>query len=295
MRRADRKPESGYAGNLARILAEQGRNEEAEKAFRLAIADEPENVEWYAGLAQVLLKLDRQEEAIPPLVEATNLDQRRGDLYNELGMIEMHPLHAEEAFRSAIRADPENPIYRANLAVCLIDQWRLDDAEDCLIEAIRIDPADLSYPTDLGHLLIDMGRIAEAEGMFRRTLWSVNHNAIIDGPAWELYNEARFQEADEQFARRKQTTDDDHLAWCYRGMGTALLAMGQDREAIVAFRGAISIRPQEPQFHTELANALRVGGRERLAIRALQRAEELKRRQRKGRRPTTRRPVTLGR
>ena len=294
MPRADRKTDSGYAGSLARILARQDRHEEAEKAYRLAIADQPERVEWYVGLAEALLAQKRHEAAVPPLVEATTLDPSRADLFNQLGLIEMHPLHAEDAFRAAIEAAPQNPIYHANLAVCLIDQWRLEDAEECLVEAIRIDPRDLSYPTDLGHLLMDMGRMAEAEGMFRRTLWSVNHNAIIDGPAWELYNDGRFDAADDLFDRRQRTSDDDYLAWSYRGMGTALLAMGQDREAVVAFRGAISIRPDEPTFHSELASALSVTGRGRMALRALQRAEGLRSAQKTGKMPPSRRPVTLG-
>lgn len=71
--------------------------------------------------------------------------------------------------------------------------------------------------------------------------------------------------------------------------------MGQDRETIVAFRGAISIRPEEPAFHTELANALRVGRRDRLAVRALQRADELRTRQKREKLKPSRRPVTLGR
>jgi tetratricopeptide (TPR) repeat protein len=282
----------GYAGELAAILAAQGRPEEAEKAFRLAIADEPAKVEWHAGLAEALIAQARQEEAVPALIDATALDPSRADLFNELGLIEVHPAKAEEAFRAAIAADPACAIYQANLAVCLIDQWRLDEAEACFHEAIRLQPSDLSYSIDLGHLLIDMGRFADAELLFRRTLWSVPQTALLDGPAWTAYGAGRFDDADALFGKRACSEQDDRLAWGYRGRGIALLAMGQDREAIVSLRAAVSLAPREPTFHQELGEALRAGGRESAASVALARARELRAAALKAR-PPTRRPITL--
>lgn len=281
----------GVAGKLARILTETGRLEDAEKAFRLAIAEDPASAEWHAGLATTLIAQGRKEEAIPPLIEATDLDPSRADLFNELGLLELHPARAEEAFRAAIAADATMAVYWANLAVCLIDQWRLDEAHSCFEEAIRLEPGDLSYSVDLGHLYIDMGRFSDAELWFRRTLWEITHSTILDGPAWSAYGAGRYDDADVLFARRRGSPDDDQIAWAYRGRGVALLAMGQDREAIVSLRGAISIAPREPTFHQELGEALRVSGREPPARRALARAEQLRTAQH--RKPPTRRPVTL--
>ncbi|MCG8422139.1 MAG: tetratricopeptide repeat protein [Proteobacteria bacterium] len=267
--------QESYAGQLARQLVAQQRYAEAADAFRLATSDDPHCPEWWLGLAHCLILQGTHRGAVRALVAATDLDPGNAEAYNELGCLEKHPRLSEEAFRAAIAADPVNALYCANLAVSLFMQWRFDEAEASFRKAMWLDPDNLCYAIDLGHMLMELGRFSVAKSIFRRAARSCRHDAILVGRAWQLYQEQRYDEADETFARRMQTDCDEDIAWAYQGFGLALRKLGENSPAIIAFRAAVSLCPESAVFHRNLADALSAANRKGPATAAYERARQL--------------------
>ena len=84
------------------LWAEQGKNlERAEKMIRKALKAEPDNPAYLDSLGWVLFKLDRIEEAIPPLEQATQ-NSFGGDatLWDHLGDVLLKAMQTEKAIEA---------------------------------------------------------------------------------------------------------------------------------------------------------------------------------------------------
>jgi Flp pilus assembly protein TadD len=77
---------------------------------------------------------------------------------------------AIDAFRSAVRLNPNDPIVHRELASALAADGRVDDAFAELAAALLIDPADASVLAAIGQLFLDSGRYADAVEPLTRTL-----------------------------------------------------------------------------------------------------------------------------
>ena len=126
-------------GNLGIVLVRQGRLDEAEAAFRRALAAAPHDRIVVNNLAGLYMKQQRFDEA----------DRLLDDL---------------------LRKDPDYALGWSNLAVCRQKSGRLADALDCYDRALRIEPADQRTLANRGFLLLDLRRPADAERDFRSAL-----------------------------------------------------------------------------------------------------------------------------
>ena len=270
-----RDPPDLYAGQLARTLMAQERYGDAADAFRLATSEDPRNLDWWFGLAECLLRQERRTEAIQALVAATAVHPDAATIHNQIGCLEKHPRLAEEAFAAAVDADPECALYRANLAVSQFRQWRFDEAEAAMRKAIRLQPGALGYTIDLGHMLMALERYSGARSIFRRAATSRRHDAMLVGRAWQLYEQQRFDRARALFSHRARTPFDQELAWAYQGFGLALRKLGENRPAIIAFRAAVSLHPEQVVFHRNLGDALSTVNRPEQAAAAYEQARQL--------------------
>lgn len=264
-----------YAGQLARTLMAQMRYDEAADAFRLASSEDPRNLDWWFGLADCLLRQEKHTEAIQALVAATEAHPDIAAIHNKIGCLEKHPRLAEDAFAAAVGVDPECALYRANLAVSQFRQWRFDEAEAAMRKAIRLQPGELRYAIDLGHMLMTLERYSGARSIFRRAATSQRHDAMLAGRAWKLYEQQRFDKARALFSHRSRTPHDKELAWAYQGFGLALRKLGENRPAIIAFRAAVSLHPDQAIFHRNLGDALSIANRPQQAGAAFEQARQL--------------------
>ncbi len=106
-------------GWRARLLTWMGRLPEAEAEYRKALSEAPNDTDLLEGLAAVLSRQQRFEEALPLLNRAIILDTRRSDLLLAHGRV-LRALgrrrEAREDFAAAIHLDPSNHEGRVGLA-----------------------------------------------------------------------------------------------------------------------------------------------------------------------------------
>jgi tetratricopeptide (TPR) repeat protein len=129
------------AANLA-----AGRYSEAETAFRdLTVAGDPLSTS-YVGLAQVLLRTGRADEAASELAAAEQrlgpqflISYFRGLALNRAGK----PVEAMSAFQQALRLDPSSAEAHLELGKTALALGRLSDATTELKETLRLSPGNV--------------------------------------------------------------------------------------------------------------------------------------------------------
>ncbi|MFN4310986.1 MAG: tetratricopeptide repeat protein [Ferrovibrio sp.] len=133
--------------DYASVLTAQQRHDEAEAAYRAALARSP-----YAKAANNL-----------------------ASLYHGLGKM----AEAEQGYRHALELKPNYPHAEFNLANLLHEQGRLAEAEDAYRRAIARDPGFTEAMNNLGLLLGETGRSEEAIALLRLALHQEPQHAAI--------------------------------------------------------------------------------------------------------------------
>ena len=154
---------------MGRILREQGKTREAEKAFEAgldAVGEEEseapleeENLEarLLYDLADLLEKEGRHDEAREVLEEDTEtLDADGLSLLAEL-LLPVDAKAAEEAWRKALNLDPEHPDALVGLAEMMIARDRMEEGIVLLEMALAADPEDAETIRKLNDLYPKIG------------------------------------------------------------------------------------------------------------------------------------------
>lgn len=106
-------------GNLGQVLADQGRLEDAEAAYRQAVSMQPESAKVYVDLGRCLLSQDRTEAAREAFEQALALDPLNRDARKGLADFHQRAAKPEEAaavYAELLKLAPEDPIAQHMLA-----------------------------------------------------------------------------------------------------------------------------------------------------------------------------------
>ena len=165
--RADVSNHPGSAdalNNLAAILGENDRVEEAAALLPQITAMQPNFAEAHANLGQVLQRLGRLEEAVAACSRALELrpdyPEALTNLGNALRLLNRLP-EAEAALRRALAQRPTDVGCYNNLAITLQAQDRPYEALGVLDLAAALDPSDPETHHHRAMLLLRLGRFAE--------------------------------------------------------------------------------------------------------------------------------------
>ncbi|MBP6964628.1 MAG: tetratricopeptide repeat protein [Armatimonadetes bacterium] len=218
-------PESWLAhNNLATLLNEDGRSEEAlayaEKALRL----DPNQPEGQDTMGCTLLNLGRGDEALPYFRKAIELNPAWVQAYFDYGVALQRLGRLEEAieqYGKAVNFRPDYAEAELNLGVVLMDRGRFDEALPHLENVIGMRPDWPDARNNYGFALSRLDRIDEAIEQYK--------SAIELRPD---YAKARLN------------------------LGVALISIGRFDEAITHLREALSIEPDFVGPHSYLAVAL---------------------------------------
>ena len=131
------------AFNLAQILANAGRNEEAETAYRTYLERSPDNVTALSNLAVVLMGMDRNDEAAEiyqGLLARTDLDAR--DYYvTGIGLYNAENYSmAAQAFGRSYELIPESRDALYNYAQALYLAGEMDELYPAAVSLVEMDP-----------------------------------------------------------------------------------------------------------------------------------------------------------
>lgn len=158
------KPEPYF--HLAEMQRKLGRPTDAEKNYRRAIEMDPQNIQAYNNLGNLLADAGRPEGAIDLFKKAMELDGGySADSHNNLGLayIDMQrQQEAEQAFRDAAEANPLFAEARVNLGTLLFQQGEHAAAAREFQRALAIDPGALKARNNLAFAMLALGRTEEA-------------------------------------------------------------------------------------------------------------------------------------
>jgi Flp pilus assembly protein TadD len=130
-RGANRPPTAQTLFGLARLLAAQGRDDEAEPILRRILDEHPRFVPAYSELAELHLRHQRIGDAIGILQSGLNIAPKSPMLLNNLGLCWLLREDHERAlhyFTLAAAQEPNNARFRSNMATALGKQGRYDEA-----------------------------------------------------------------------------------------------------------------------------------------------------------------------
>jgi tetratricopeptide (TPR) repeat protein len=212
--RLDPLDETTYT-SLGQSLARQGKLSEALAALRRALEIGPQYAKAHRMLGTVFAMMGETDQAIDALRQAAELDPRDPRTHYNLANALSEKGLAEEAiehYEAALRLRPQFPDALVNLGIELQGKGLYDEAAAKLEEALRLDPAHKLARVYLGYDLIRRGRVETAVNMFREGV------------------RLRPDDADSHF----------HL-------GQALVQANQPESALREFDRTLRLRPDHPQ------------------------------------------------
>jgi tetratricopeptide (TPR) repeat protein len=152
-----------YQSELARLLAGQGRLQDAYVTMTVALGIRPESAEALQSLGEICLKLSRHEEALEHFrlacqlePESTGARLRIGSVYLRMGRIE----EAEQLFRRDIERNPDLAAPYSSLAEALRRRGMFEEAIEACNRAIALKEDDAEAHVIKSQAELAMGDLA---------------------------------------------------------------------------------------------------------------------------------------
>jgi|SRR5579871_5290247 len=153
--------------------AEQGDFAAAAELYRLALDREPRDVGSLVGLGLALCHLGQFREAVEHLESATREAPSLAEAHNCLGYA-LRGLgrftYSESAIQRALQIDPDNAVYRKNLAQTLMRLSKVDRARGCYELLLQGTPGDVESILGLAEAARLEGRFEEAELLLKKAI-----------------------------------------------------------------------------------------------------------------------------
>lgn len=158
---------------LGKLLSmEKGREIEAEKVLREAMAKDSSHVQSRTELGKLLARQrNREKEAEDILRYVIRIKPKDIQSRTELGKLlskqRGREKEAEDVLREVIKIDPRNIMVRTELGILLNKEGREKEAEDVLLKAMEIEPKHIQSRTVLAGLYEKQGRWKEAVKLYQ--------------------------------------------------------------------------------------------------------------------------------
>jgi tetratricopeptide (TPR) repeat protein len=192
-------PNPIYLWSLGTALRQQGRPEEALKAFDKAAQLRPDDARSWTNLGDVLIDVQRPADALLSFQRALQLNPRYWDAANKRGHLCFRLERFEEAFAHFDLCDQLQPNHSLTLHMRALSLRGLKRYEECLADnrrAYALDPADADTCNNIGDALQSLHSYEEAVGWFDKALeLRPNFIAALDNKAVSLVQLHRFDEA----------------------------------------------------------------------------------------------------
>ncbi len=186
------------------ILLHQRRPELAEPELRLAVADDPNDGDAHAILADCLCDCKRLAEATEEARQAILLapDWPRAHAVMSRAMFERNCFNeAKAAIEEAIRLDPNNPYQFARLAMIRYAKRDWAGALEAAQAGLQVDPEHINCNNFRAMALVKLGRRDEAGAAISSALALDPENASSHANlGWTLLHEGQAAKAREHFS-----------------------------------------------------------------------------------------------
>jgi len=221
------------------------------------VANPRYNSEMLVGQGEILVQLDRKDEAMQLLTDA--LQDNPNDETLRAAHIQLYVLRAQDAVGAqdygtaerilgrSLNDYPGNTSLRYAQALLYQEQGRLRKAVTALESLVDDHPDDAGLLNALGYLLTDeMDRHVEARGYLQKALAAEPDNpAIIDSMGWVLFKLGEYEAALDYLERAFQMFPDPEVA---AHIVDVQLALGNEVEAQELLRESLAEHPDSPHL-----------------------------------------------
>jgi len=229
----------------AQAFMEEGDFDGALACYNALLRERPVDTSVWFDKAEILVLLDRPEEALQCYTRVLDLDRRnrqawfeRGNLLFGMGRL----ADALDSLREGLHVDPS----KSGDLILKADELRRDgrpnDAVVLLQAVLDVDPANSRAVLAYGDSLMDLGDIDAAEGFFTRVLGTDPANAAILLRKGQLLDrKGRWGAAIQFYNRAIALQWENPDAWLAKGR--TLVAQGRGQDALECFDRALSFDP----------------------------------------------------
>jgi len=260
--------------NLAVVLRQLNRPEEALASADAALALHPAHAGLHTARGRALSDLRRPEEALASHERAVALAPREALNHQNRGAVLLvldRPQEALEAFERARAITPEAAQQHINVGVALDRLGRTEAAADAFASAAALQPTSVEAHRNLALMQRRLGRFEEALASVDRALALKTRDAslhLLRGNV--LFELQRMDAALESYDRALALKPDDHNA--HHGRGAALGSLQRLEEALAAYDVATALDPNFAAAHRNRGVILRMLRRPAEAVLAQDRA-----------------------
>ncbi len=250
----------------ARLLAEEGKNTEAEVMLRRAVALDPLHRNARQALAGLLQSQGRTEEAVSVYEQLLRIQPDNVQALAAVGEFTLDdPQRARPYLEEAVRLQPNHWQPMVNLAVCYVRLGQLDKAEAMLRRALTIEPDAPSTLTTLAAVLALQNRHGEAQRILRKLIAQGHDSAKVrNNLALDLARQGNLEEAERQAQKALQL--DPTLRDARLTMASILHARHRYGEEITLLQRHVAENPDDAEASARLGIALEAAGRPEEAL-----------------------------
>ncbi len=244
--------ETGKRHHLAGEFAE------AERVYREILQTNPRHAPTLCLLGTLAMHQDRLELAVGLITDAIRADPRQGgyaanlgEAYRRLGKLP----EAAHYCREAIKLVPDLPTPHWNLGLVYQRQGLVDQAAAEFRETVRLAPGDSKAHTSLGLLLYDQQKLPEAEVSLRHALTGAPDDPTAHVNLGSvLYLQDKLDEAIDCYERALEL--DPGNIQVRANLANMFKDQGQLDEAIAGLREAVRLAPGDDRAHSDLLYAM---------------------------------------
>ncbi|WP_295751870.1 serine/threonine-protein kinase [Undibacterium sp.] len=269
----------------ARVLVRQGKNELALSAFEKALTFDPKNVFAWYGNVNVLIALNRLEDAKTIAKKGMQQFSDERVFVDALGQIEFEQRNytaAEQAFRLSIKLQPDAVFAYANLSATLSRLNRGDEALQVLQQGLQIRPSSDLY-TNLGNALFVRADYLAAAKAFENAV-SPDKGNPADYLGWAnladtlLWIPGRKEEARKAYQKARDLLVPSLLrapndVTLMSRMGLYSARAGDKAKATELMLKAVALAPKSPDVHFRAGLAYELLGNRKLALEEIAKAK----------------------
>ncbi|KAG2460084.1 TMTC3 protein, partial [Polypterus senegalus] len=163
--------------NLANLIrANESRLEEADQLYRQAISMRPDFKQAYISRGELLLKMNKPNEARDAYLRALELDSANADLWYNLAIVNIEMKEPSEAlnnFNQALELNPKHKLALFNSALLMQesgDERLRPEAKRRFLLYVEQDPNDANGYFNLGMLAMDDNNNDDAEKWMKKAI-----------------------------------------------------------------------------------------------------------------------------
>ena len=227
------------------------------ETLRQGLALSPASADGHATHAQILMRLGRNAEALKAAKTAVACDASHPETHAVLGACLLKSgdtLGAEASFRKALTIHPAYGWPGFELARLLLSQGRLPEAEQTVQMCLSYHPYEAQLVILAAKVLAASEEFEKAEALLRRTITVHPKMALLRCELATLLTNKLRRDVVAEYKTVVDASGEDADVRC--GMGQILVTLGRDRDAEVEFRHAVKLRPTEIVYKIQLAECL---------------------------------------